>query len=120
MSVLRRGTAEADECWVAVEGELDERTSHRLREQLGSFLDAGCRRLVVDLRHTVVVGSTGIRVLIDAMRAMDDVGVVMILRAPPGEVFELGRVRRLAELLANVDDAVEEAEAIRRLDRLFS
>ncbi|MCA1707448.1 MAG: STAS domain-containing protein [Actinobacteria bacterium] len=120
MSVLRRGTDEVDECWVAVEGELDDITSQKLGDELGAFMDHGCRRLVVDLRRTVDIGSTGIRVLIDALRTTEELGRVLVLRAPPGEIYELGRVRRLAELLANVDDAVEEVEAIRRLDQLFA
>jgi anti-anti-sigma factor len=119
-SGLRRGSADVDECWVAVEGELDDLTSRRLGEQLGAFMKDGCRRVIVDLRRTVVIGSTGMRVLIDAMRTMEELGSVLILRRPPDQVYELGRVMRLAELLANMDDAVEEAEAIRRLDRLLS
>lgn len=105
---------------MAVEGELDDLTSRRLGEQLGAFMKDGCRRVIVDLRRTVVIGSTGMRVLIDAMRTMEELGSVLILRRPPDQVYELGRVMRLAELLANMDDAVEEAEAIRRLDRLLS
>ena len=120
MSVLRRDTAEVDECWVAVEGELDDVTSQKLGDEVAAFINQGCRRLVVDLRRTVGIGSTGIRVLIDAMKTTEELGRVLVLRAPPGEIYELGRVRRLAELLADVDDAVEEVEAIRRLDRLFS
>lgn len=120
MSVLRRGAAEVDECWVAVEGELDDVTSQKLGDELGAFITQGCRRLVVDLRRTVGIGSTGMRVLIDAMRTTEELGRDLVLRSPPREIYELGRVRRLAELLANVDDAVEEVEAIHRLDRLFS
>ena len=120
MSVLRRGTTEEDECWVAIEGELDDITSQKLGDELEVLMDQGCRRLVVDLRRTVGIGSTGMGVLIDAMRTTEELGRALVVRAPPGEVYELGRVRRLAELLANVDDAVDEADAIHRLDGLFS
>jgi len=120
VSVLRWGAAEVDEYWVAVEGELDDVTSQTLGDELGAFIKQGYRRLVVDLRRTVGIGSTGMRVLIDAMRTTEELGRDLVVRSPTREIYELGRVRHLAELLANVDDAVEEVEAIHRLDRLFS
>ncbi len=119
VTVLRHGGA-VDECWVAVEGPLDEQTSVKLSSQLRALVAEGCRRLVVDLRRTVDIESTGLRVLIEAMRAMEELGGTLALRAPPRQVYELGRVRRLGDLLATVDDAVDEAEALHRLDRLFS
>jgi len=105
---------------VAIEGALDDRTSLQLDVRLRALMQPACRRLVVDLSQTDVIGSTGVRVLLDALRAMEGLGGVLVLRAPAAEVYELGRVRRLAELLAAMDDAVEEADAIHRLDRLFS
>jgi len=120
VSVLRQGTNGGDECWAAIEGALDARTSLDLGVQLRALMQSGCRRLIVDLSRTDVIGSTGVRVLLDAMRAMEGLGGALVLRAPAAEVYELGRVRRLAELLAAMDEAVEEADAIHRLDRLFS
>ena len=119
MSALRRGATLVDECWVAVEGELDDRTSGELREQLGALLKEGCRQLVVDLRRTVLIESAGVAVLIDAMRALEELGGVLVVRPPARQVYEFARVRRLGELVAAADDAVEEAEALHRLDQLF-
>jgi anti-anti-sigma factor len=109
-----------DEGWVAVEGTLDGAAGQRLREQLAILLRQGCRHLTVDLRETRVIEPPGLSVLVEALRAVEGVGGALVLRAPPGDVFTLGRVRRLGELLSTVDDAVDEAEAIRRLDRLIS
>ena len=120
VSVLRRGTPQVDECWVAVDGDLDDLTSQSLREQLGVLLEEGCGRLGVDLRHTVTIGSSGMRVLIDTMRQTEERGGTLIVRPPPGGVYKLGRARLLAELLAVADDAVDDARDIHRLDRLVS
>jgi anti-sigma B factor antagonist len=120
VSALRRGPTEVDECWVAIEGELDDGTSQRLRDQLRALIEEGCRQLVVDLRGAVAIESSGVGVLIDALRALEELGGSLAVRPPPRQVYELARVRRLGELLAAANDAVEEAEAIRRLDRLFS
>lgn len=120
MSVSRLGVAGVDECRVVIEGDLDDSASRQLRRQLHVLMQEGCRRLIVDLRRTVVIASTGVRVLIDAMRAVEDLGGSLVVLAPRPEVYELGRVRRLGELLSAVEDAVEEADAIHRLDRLLS
>ncbi len=120
VSVLRRGANGNGECWVAIAGRLDGPTSERLREQVEALLGDGCRRLTVDLRQTVVIESAGLRVLVEALRELEELGGALVLHTPPGQIYELGRVRRLAELLATVDEAVEEAEAIGRLDRLVS
>jgi anti-anti-sigma regulatory factor len=74
---------------------------------------------VVDLRSTVVIEPAGVGALIDALRALEELGGALVVRPPAREVYELGRVKRLGELLAAANDAVEEAEALRRLDRLF-
>ncbi len=118
VSVLRRGADGDGECWVAVTGQLDGPTSERLREHVEALLEQGCRRLTVDLRQTVVIESSGLRVLVEALRELEELGGALVLRTPPGQVYELGRVQRLGELLATVDDAIDEAEAICRLDRL--
>ena len=119
-SVLRQGVDGHGECWVAIAGELDVPVSERLREQLEALLGEGCRRLTVDLRQTVVIEASGLRVLVEALRELEERGGALVLHTPPGQVYELGRVRRLGELLATVEEAIDEAEAIRRLDRLVS
>lgn len=119
MGMRRVGAAEAGEGRVAVEGALDDLASQRLREQLVALLERGCLRLVVDLRHTVTIGSAGIRVLVDTVRSTEKRGGALVVRRPPAGVYELGRARLIAELLALAEDAVEEVEGIHRLDRLF-
>ncbi len=120
MSALRRGITQGDECWVTIEGALDDHVSQELREQLRALFEEGCRQLGVDLRRTVAIESAGVRVLIEAMRALEELGGALVVRPPAGQVYELGRVRRLGELVAAANDSVEEAEAIHQLDRLFS
>lgn len=118
MSGLRWGFGRSGECWVAIQGVLDGPVSQSLRDRVAALLRQGCRRLVVDLRQTPVIESSGLGVLVEVLREMEALGGSLVVRPPPGQVFELSRLRRLGELLAAVDNAVEEAEAIRRLDRL--
>ncbi len=118
--MLRRGDSGRGECWVVIEGHLDGPTSRTLSDQVEDLLEQGCRRLLVDLRRTLFIDSSGLQALAEALRDIEELGGELVLRTPPGEVYEVGRVKRLGELLATVDHAIEEAEAIRRLDRLVS
>ena len=118
--MVRLGIAEANaRCWVTVEGELDRHASEWFREHLVALGERGCRQVLIDLRRTTFIDSSGLNVLLGAMEGMDDLGGNLVLQAPPADVYERGRVRRLGELLAIVDHAVEEAEAIDRLSESF-
>jgi anti-anti-sigma factor len=119
--MVRLGIAEADgRCWVNVEGQLDRHSSEWFRQHLVALGKRGCRQVLIDLRQTTFMDSSGLNVLLGAMEGISDLGGELVLRAPPADVYEQGRVRRLGELLAIVDDAVEEAEAIDRLSTLFA
>ncbi len=121
MSAVRLGLAEVDgHCWVTVEGQLDRHTSDKLREHLVAVAERGCRRMLVDLRRITFIDSSGLSVLVAAMKNIEGRGGELVLRAPPADVYDLGRVRRLGELLAIVDEAIEEAEAINRFSGLFT
>lgn len=118
--MLRAGMAEADgRCWVAVEGQLDGEIGEELHELLLALIGRGCQRVVVDLRQTTFIGSSGLSMLVAALEDMAKLGGELVLQAPPPQVYAQGRVRRLGELLAIVDEAIDEAEAISRLSRLF-
>ncbi len=119
--MVRLGIAEADtRCWVTVEGELDRHSSEWFSQHLLALGKRGCRQVLIDLRRTTLIDSSGLNVLLGAMEGMDDLGGKLVLRAPSADVYQRGRVSRLGELLAIADDAVEEAEAIDRLSTLFA
>ena len=119
--MVRLGIAEADQrCWVTVEGELDRHSSEWFREHLVALGKRGCRQVLIDLRRTTLIDSSGLNVLLGAMEGIDDLGGELVVKPPPADVYERGRVGRLGELLAIVDHAVEEAEAIDRLSGLFA
>ena len=119
--MVRLGIAEVgSRCRVTVQGALDGHASRWFGEHLVALGRRGCRQVLVDLTQTTFIDSSALNVLIGAMEGMEDLGGELVLRAPSGAVYEEGRVRRLGELMAIVDDAVDEAEAIDRLGRLFA
>jgi anti-sigma B factor antagonist len=59
---------------VALTGELDISTSDRFADELDGLLDAGARRLVVDLLGITFLASVGLGLLTRAARRTRDVG----------------------------------------------
>ena len=53
---------------VAVAGEIDAHTAEQLRAQLHAVFTAGCHRLIVDLSEVTFMDSTGLGVLIGALK----------------------------------------------------
>lgn len=60
--------AAADSVVVAVRGQVDVYTAHDLRDRLTGFVDAGERHLIVDLAGVEFLDSTGLGVLVGALK----------------------------------------------------
>lgn len=82
---------------IRVEGESDAFTSIRLREFLRSQLDAGHTELLLDLSDLTFIDSAGLRVLIDADRALRENGGRLVLRAPSRPVLRILDIAGLRE-----------------------
>jgi anti-anti-sigma factor len=83
---------------VEVQGDIDLCTAPALREALLSGLDDGHRRLIVDLRITSFIDSSGLAVIFKASRLASTQDVALIV------VAETDRVRRPFELSGLVDE----------------
>jgi len=78
---------------VAFHGELDLEEAPLAREALADAVRRGHDAVTVDLRDVTFLGSTGVRILLDAQAAAQDAGARM--RVVQGD----GPARRLIELL---------------------
>lgn len=81
---------------VKVAGEIDVATSPALRQELHSALDAGAPRVVIDLSETTFIDSSGLGVLVGALKrrreADGDGDQPLVLRGlqdPVRKVFEI-------------------------------
>jgi anti-sigma B factor antagonist len=92
---------------VAVEGELDVRTSPELRQALDTVLGGGCRHVMVDLNRVEYLDSTGLGALVRGMRS------VCAAEGRLQIICDVPRIRRIFEIagLARVLEVVESREA---------
>jgi anti-anti-sigma factor len=77
---------------VAARGEIDLVSAGQLGDQLHELLDAGFKRIVLDLRDVAFIDSTGLRAILDADAGSRRAGVELALvpgPEPARRIFEL-------------------------------
>lgn len=57
-----------DQCYLALDGEVDVYTAPRLKEQLVTVFEDGCSNVVIDLEQVGFIDSSGLGVLVSALR----------------------------------------------------
>jgi anti-sigma B factor antagonist len=94
---------------VVVGGEVDVYTAPRLREAVVSAIDSGSLRLVVDVDKVEFLDSTGVGVLVGALKKVRSGGGTLdIVCTQPRllKIFEITGLDKVFGLHATVDDAV--------------
>ena len=98
---------------LAVSGEVDVATVPRLREQLHSLVAAGNTRIIVDLDSVDFLDSTGLGVLVGALkRVRSHDGTLSLVCTQPRirKVFEVTGLTKVFALFDSVDEAVAGTE----------
>jgi anti-sigma B factor antagonist len=100
----------AEHTVLEVGGEVDVYTAPRLRERLVELVDAGARNVVVDLGGVDFLDSTGLGVLVGALKRVkgDEGGVLHLVcnQARIRKVFEVTGLTKVFSLFDSVDEAV--------------
>ena len=94
---------------LAVSGEVDVATVPRLREQLHGLVAEGHTRIVVDLDGVDFLDSTGLGVLVGALkRVRSNDGELSLVCTQPRirKVFEVTGLTKVFSLYDSVDEAV--------------
>lgn len=72
-----------DHAMIQVGGEIDLATGPQLLAVLVELVDCGCYQLIVDLEQVTFLDCAGIRVLVDALRRVQEHGGSLSLIRPP-------------------------------------
>jgi anti-anti-sigma factor len=97
---------------VRPEGRIDTNTSDQLGKGLTDRIDAGARRLVVDMGGTDYISSAGLRVLLLAAKKLKGGGGQLVLAAlnpSVRQVFELAGFVAIFAIEPDVEKAVARA-----------
>lgn len=108
LSVASR--SEGDWTILDVSGEVDLFTAPKLREHIVSLVDEGRLRIAVNLKEVEFMDSTGLGVLVGALKRLKEQGGVLALVAPTGPVDRVLSVTGLNKVFA-IHDSVDQATA---------
>lgn len=106
LQVTRHGTCSV----IAVFGEVDVASVPRLREQLHSLVAEGQNRIVVNLDGVGFLDSTGLGVLVGALKRVRAHGgsLGLVCNQPQIlKVFEVTRLTRVFDLYETVEQAID-------------
>jgi anti-sigma B factor antagonist len=96
-----------------VGGEIDVYTAPQLRERLISLVDGGDRRVVVDLGRVEFLDSTGLGVLVGALKRLRGVDGELSLVCPQERLLKIFRITgldRVFTLYDSVDAATSDSD----------
>jgi anti-sigma B factor antagonist len=99
---------------LAVSGELDMATAPELRERLDAALEAGVRRIVVDLQELTFLDSIALAMLLHASRRLGDEGRMAVVVAPDSYVrliFEVAGMPHCVDVVESRAQAIARATA---------
>jgi len=97
-------------CTIALDGEVDVYTSPRLRQELTEVIDSGCVNVVVDLQNLGFIDSSGLGVLVSALRKVKEHGGTLRLVCTKEGILKIFRITGLDKvfpLFPTVDEALE-------------
>ena len=87
---------------VSVRGEVDVYTAPQLRERLYSVVGDGATRVVLDLSAMTFIDSTGLGVVVGALKRLRESGGDLVLRSPSRstrKVLEITGLTRIVEIV---------------------
>lgn len=85
-------------------GSLDIEGSQQIEKEFLSAVSAGGRSVIVDLSGVTYLASFGMRLLVQAYKALDHAGKKLVLLSPQPEVRRVLDAAGLTDLLVVTDD----------------
>lgn len=101
-------TAGADVVVVKVHGEVDVYTAPKMKEEMQRCIDTGLTNVVVDLAGVAYMDSSGLGVLIGALKRAREAGGELIVSAPNARIARIMDVTGLGRIF-NVHAATADA-----------
>lgn len=94
---------------VSIKGELDAYTASRLDDELRALVQDGRQSIVVDLRETEFIDSTGLRVLVQYFKQLRGTGGAFVVSEPSKPIRRVLDIAGLSRILEIREQARREA-----------
>ena len=86
-------------CKLEVGGELDVATVNQFRTAVSTLMGTGCRTIIIDLRDTTFLDSSGLGALVWAAHRMHSAGGELTVTNPGDQVMKILRVTGVERVL---------------------
>jgi anti-sigma B factor antagonist len=96
-------------CTVVLDGEIDVYTAPRLKEELVAAIEGGCSNLIVDMERIGFIDSSGLGVLVSALRRARERGGVVRVVCSRDNILKIFRITGLDKVFPIFSDAAEAA-----------
>jgi anti-sigma B factor antagonist len=96
-----------DEAVVKIVGELDLATAPRLREALVDLSKQGAKQVTIDLAEMEFIDSTGLSVLVAALKRMRENGGDLALQSPSAAAMKVFEITGAARVFTITDTPVD-------------
>lgn len=121
MTGLTISNSELDNGWhcIVVEGEVDLATVEELETAIDRIFSDNSRPLVVDLRESTFMDSTGLKALVMANRKFDESDrsfAVAVSRGPVARLIDLSGVQSSVKIVESTDDLETDSGRSTRTD----
>lgn len=121
MTGLTISNSELDNGWhcIVVEGEVDLATVEELETAIDRIFSDNSRPLVVDLRESTFMDSTGLKALVMANRKFDESDrsfAVAVSRGPVARLIDLSGVESSVKIVESTDDLETDSGRSTRTD----
>lgn len=97
-------------CTMSLQGEVDVYTAPRLKEAIIELIEAGCPRILVDLDGVGFIDSSGLGVLVGALRRAKEQDGTIRLVCTRENVLKIFRITGLDKVFAIFSDAADARE----------
>ena len=94
---------------IDINGEIDLYHANDLRQQIKEFQETGKVKIIVNLKETPYIDSSGIGVLTSNLRALQKSGgdlKICHLQDPVQKIFEFSKLNTLFQIFETEEDAV--------------
>ncbi len=110
MELQIREAREGTMCVLTIEGEVDVYTAPVLKEKLVENIESGCSNVLVDLERVTFIDSSGLGVLVSALRrTRERDGVVRIVcaRETTLKIFRITGLDKVFPIFSDAEEARE-------------
>ena len=105
-----RTAQDGNVCTIVVEGEVDVYTAPRLKDELVTLIQGGCTHVIVDLEKVGFIDSSGLGVLVSALRRTREKDGDVRIVCTRESILKIFRITGLDKVFPIFSDAADAAD----------